>query len=84
MRAQRMSRGEFMRDPAVALDLAMLSPVHIVGADGTVRMILSQPELDDVPNIGRRGHPCSFCRGTGFVDTNPCQECRSTGTEPQP
>lgn len=23
--------------------------------------------------------PCSFCAGTGFVNTNLCQECRGVG-----
>lgn len=52
MSDRKMTRGEFMRDPAAALDLATLYPVHIVGEDGTVLMTLSQPtpeDPDDVP-----------------------------------
>jgi DnaJ-class molecular chaperone len=29
----------------------------------------------------RETTPCSFCHSTGFVGTNLCQECRSSGVK---
>jgi len=40
--------------------------------------------LFEMDNEGAASEPCSFCGATGFVDTNPCQECKGTGRKPEP
>lgn len=47
MTTARINRADFLRDPASALELARKGKVEVVCGDGSVRMTLDCPVLDD-------------------------------------